>query len=81
MTNKKKEADQQKKEIVYHIVNSLLAGGLVFLGSLTNGELNLKGIVFSFLASAIVCFTQFKKYWDSQESEYTAKVGFFNLIG
>lgn len=77
MTQKK----DQKREIIYHIVNSLLAGGLVFLGSLTNGELNLKGIIFSLLASAIVCFTQFKKYWDSQESEYTAKVKLFNFVG
>jgi len=77
MTQKK----DQKREIIYHIINSLLAGGLVFLGSLTNGELNLNGIVFALLASAIVCFTQFKKYWDSQEQEYTAKLKLFNFVG
>ena len=78
MTENKKD---QKKEIIYHIVNSLLAGGLVFLGSLSNGEISGRGFMLSLLASAIVCFTQFKKYWDSQEQEYTAKLKLFNFIG
>lgn len=78
MTQKK----DQKREIIYHIVNSLLAGGLVFLGSLTNGEITAKGIMFSFLAAGIVCLTQFKKYWDTQEGEYSnSNLKLFNFVG
>lgn len=80
MTKTKKEADQQKKEIIYKIINSLLAGSLVFLGSLTNGELTGKSICFSFLASTIVIITQFKNYWDSQEGEYS-NTKLFSFIG
>lgn len=65
--------EDNKNEIIYHIINSLLAGGLVFLGSLTGGEITWQGAGAAFLAAAVVCITKFKEYWSTQENEYLHK--------
>jgi hypothetical protein len=69
---------QNKKEIFYNIVNSVLAGLLVFLGSLSSGEITMKGISFSIIATLIVIVNKFKEYWDGERGEYTTKL--FNFI-
>ena len=68
----------QKKEIIYNIVNAVLAGGLVLLGSLSNGELTLKGFCFAAIAAGIVIITKFKEYWKGEQDEYTSKL--FNFV-
>jgi hypothetical protein len=76
MTKKK----SQKKEIIYHIVNSLLSGALVFLGGLsTSGEITTSNICLSLVVSITAAIVQFKDYWKTQEGEYTAKL--FNFLG
>lgn len=64
----------QKQEIIYKIVNSLLAGVLVFLGTCVDGELTLKGMGISVAASLIIAITKFKEYWDGEESEYSNRL-------
>lgn len=66
--------DENKKEIFYNLVNSLLAGGLVFFGSLTGGNITLIGCFSAFAASAIVFLTKFKNYWDKEKPEYSKKI-------
>jgi len=61
----------QKNEIIWNIVNSLLAGGLVFLGGCSTGQINLNTIVFSLIAAGIVAITKFRDYWKTQEGEYS----------
>lgn len=61
--------DENKKEIFYNIVNSLLAGLLVFLGSLTNG-FSWAGVGVAFISAGIVAITKFKEYWASEAEEY-----------
>jgi hypothetical protein len=63
-----------KKEIIWNIVNSLLAGVLVFLGSLTSGEINWKGVGLALIASALVAVTKFKDYWNGEQKEYSTKL-------
>jgi hypothetical protein len=65
-------SDQNKKEIFYNLVNSGMAGGLVFLGACTNGGISREGIVAGIIASLIVAITQFKNYWDSEKKEYSS---------
>jgi len=67
-----------KTEIFYNLINAALAGGLVFLGALTSGNLTWTGVVAALIASLIVIAAKFKEYWSSQESEYTPKI--FNFI-
>jgi hypothetical protein len=69
---------KNQKEIFYNIINSLLAGSLVFLGSLTNG-FSWNGVGIGIIASTIVAITRFQKYWTTQEKEYCK--GLFNFFG
>jgi hypothetical protein len=71
-------SDENKKEIFYNIVNSLLAGTLVFLGSISSGNFTLESLFVALGASLIVAITKFKNYWDSEKKEYSAK--FLNFI-
>jgi len=66
----KKKKINQKKEIVYNIINSLLAGILVLLGALADGIITIEGIGVAAIAALIVAVSQFKKYWDKKEKEY-----------
>lgn len=57
------------KVIVWNIVNSLLAGGLVFLGACTTGEITADSILAALIAAGIVSFTQFKDFWAKEEKD------------
>jgi len=61
------------KEICWNIVKSLLAGALVFLGALSNGDITLKGVFLSLIAALTVAIIQFKQYWEKEEDEYCNK--------
>lgn len=71
------------REIIWNLVNSFLAGGLVFLGSLTSGEITKNGLCFAGLTAAIVAITKFKDYWIKEEDEYSNcnKNRVFNFVG
>jgi hypothetical protein len=58
------------REIIWNLVNSILAGGLVFLGSLTTGQITKQGLCFAGLTAAVVAITKFKDYWTKEEEEY-----------
>ncbi len=69
----KKGFKQNKEEIIYKIIDSFLAGGLVFLGALSTGNINPTSIFLSFITAGIVALTKFKDYWQTQEKEYLYK--------
>lgn len=75
---KKSTFKKNKEEIIYNLINSALAGILVFLGSLSSGEITWQGIGFSIIASLIVIITKLKNYWEKEKNEYTTKL--FNFI-
>lgn len=75
---KKSPWQKNKYEIVWHIVNSLLAGALVLLGSLTSGSITKQGFMAALIASLIVILTKLRDYWSAEEKEYTTKL--FNFI-
>jgi choline-glycine betaine transporter len=60
------------KEICWNIVNSLLAGALVFLGGVlgNNGTINTATLLASGITAFIVMITKFAEYWKQEESEY-----------
>jgi len=64
---------KQRNEIMWNIINSVLAGSLVLLGSLTAGSFTLNGILASILAGSIVAVSKFKNYWDGEKGEYSTK--------
>jgi hypothetical protein len=61
-----------KKEIIWNIVNSLLAAGLVMLGAFTDGKITYEGFIAALIAGAVVAITQFKDYWKREECEYSS---------
>lgn len=69
MVSNKKKKISQKKEIMWNIINSLLAGGLVLLGSFTVG-ITAEGFLIALVASGIVAISRFKEYWEQEEKQY-----------
>jgi hypothetical protein len=65
-------------ETAYNLVNSLLAGGLVFLGSLSSGNITFNGICLALIASGIVALSKFKDFWTKKGKIY--KLSVFNFI-
>lgn len=77
----KKKKVSEAKEIIYNIVNSLLAGGLVFLGAFSSGPITWQSIGLAAIAAGAVALTQFKNYWDGEKQEYASKVfNFANAV-
>ena len=66
----KKKQKTQKQEIKWNIINSVLAGSLVFLGACTDGNVTLNGLIAALVAGSVVAVTKFKDYWRTQEGEY-----------
>jgi hypothetical protein len=89
MAKKKSWFECNKDEIYFNIINSLLAGLLVFFGSLVGDQFkpSWQGLGFAFVTAIIVMITKFRDYWATQEKELcedkraTIKMGFFNFIG
>jgi hypothetical protein len=73
---------ENKDEIIFHLINSMIAGALVFLGSLvgTGGEITYTGLLASIFISLLTIVTKFKDYWSSQEGEYTRKKHLLSFI-
>jgi hypothetical protein len=69
------------KEIVWNIVNSLLAGTLVFLGGCAAGAISWRVIGAAGLAAAVVAVTKFSEYWKKEEHEYSDdKIKLFTFV-
>lgn len=58
-------------EIFYNLINSILAGALVLLGSFTSGSINHEAMAAAVIASAVVAISQFKNYWDGEKKEFS----------
>ncbi len=72
---------ENKKEIFWNLINSLLAGALVLLGSFTTAqEISLKGILSAIAIAGIVAITKFGNYWAAEEREYKRVNNLFMFI-
>jgi hypothetical protein len=69
---------QNKNQIIWNIVNSLLSGGLVFLGTCLDGELTLKGVLVASLVAGTVALTKFKQFWEKEEANFSRQI--FNFV-
>lgn len=68
---------KNKNEIIWNIVNALIAGSLVFVGAFADGGITKTGFFIALVASIGVILIKFRDYWTKQEGEY-AKI--FNFI-
>jgi len=78
MANKKTPLKDNRNEIIYNLINSGIAGALVFAGSLAAGSITLQGICAAVGASLVVALTKFREYWASEKKEYITSI--FNFI-
>ena len=67
---KKNPFKQNKHEILYKLINSLLSGFIAFLGAISDGQITASGIMVCIFVSLSIAVIQFKQYWETQESEY-----------
>jgi len=73
-----------KDEIKYNIINSLLAGALVFLGAFTTSgfKISAESLALAIATASIIALTKFKDYWATQEGEYkNSTTKLFHFIG
>ena len=66
-----KKRDAERREILWNVINSGLAGLLVFLGGLANGGLTWKGAGAAVVAALIVAVTKFRDFWSGEKKEYS----------
>ena len=57
-------------EIIYTIINSLLAAALIFLGAFSDGQITKEGILLAAVAALVTFLVQFKQYWDGEKGEF-----------
>lgn len=63
------------KEILWNLINSLLAGIIFLAGSFTaTGHINLESFFLSLMIAIGVAALQFKNYWDAEKPEYCPKL-------
>lgn len=78
---KKNPFKENKNEIKYQVINSVLAGALPLLGALANGgNLTIAGLITAGVIGVSAGLLQFKDYWTSQSKEYSRKGQLFNFI-
>lgn len=77
--NKKNPFEENKHEIKYNLINSFLAGLLVFLGSLTTG-FSLIGLGVGLIAAFTTATLKFCNYWEKQANEYAFNPKILNFI-
>jgi hypothetical protein len=63
-----------KNEIIWNLINSALAGVLVFCGAFTTGKVTWASVMASLAAAVIAFCVQFKEYWIGEKGEYSAKL-------
>jgi hypothetical protein len=74
-----KEITFCKREIIEKIINSLLAGALVFFGSISAGNIQKEQIFISVGTSIVVAITQFKEYWEVERKK-GEKLNLFTFV-
>lgn len=68
-------------DIKYHIVNSLLAGALVFLGGFAAGSITWETVGLSAAASLVVAITKFKAFWEEKCMKKKGTAKLFSFVG
>ena len=70
---------EENKQIIWKVINCVIAGLLVFLGSCSNGDITSQTIIYASIASAITAIAQFQVFAKQKEESYS-KPKIFNFI-
>lgn len=77
---KKNPFKDNKYEILWNMINSTIAGGLVMLGAFTTRTISKESIYVAAVAGLIVFASKFKDYWQSEESEFKGRKGQMKIL-
>lgn len=66
--------EKNKHEIFYNMINSLLAGGMVFVGTIADGNVTVAELMASAGAAGVVALIKFKEYWAGEKNEYASNL-------
>lgn len=84
MKERNVKIEKPMSDIKMNIINSLLAGSLVFLGSFSTGDITVEGVCLSLVAALAVAISKFQNFW----KKYMGKKGngslgmsLFNFVG
>jgi len=61
-----------KNKIIWNLINALLAGGLVLVGSFSSGNITMQSFIVAMMASLAVAITQFKEFWNKERKEFVS---------
>lgn len=64
-------------EIKYNLINSALAGGLVFAGTFADGNVTWEGIAMALGTSVIVALTKFRDWFKTQNPSVKVFMNFY----
>ena len=66
--------EKNKSEIIYNLINSALAGGMVFVGTIADGKVTPGEMMASLGAAGVIALIKFKEYWAGEKGEYTSNL-------
>ena len=70
----------EQKEIWIHLINSALAGALVFLGAFSAGKIDTTTCIMAATASLIVFVSKFKEFFEGKFGKI-GSIKLFSFVG
>jgi len=65
----------KREEVKWNLINSAMAGLLVFVGAFADGSITLEGFIAALSAATIIFLNKFKEYWTA-----TGKKGNYQMF-
>ena len=66
---------RMRRKIIYNVVNVLLFGLALFIGSVIgSGSITLKGVVVAFLGSFLATIIKFNQFWEKEQPDFYASI-------
>lgn len=81
MAKEKIITTDNKREILWNVVNASILGAAVFFGSFIDGGVSRTDLIASFGAAALLFLSKFGDYWKSEKTEYMNKNSIKNHFG
>lgn len=76
MPRKELVTTENKREILWNVINAFILGGAVFFGAFIDGQVSRSELLASFGAAVILFLSKMGDYWKGEKGEYS-KVGAF----
>ena len=75
----KKEKKLRKETIKYNLINSAIAGGLVFCGMIAEGSVSWQGSIIALGVAGAVALNKFQDYWRQRGKKFVRTTNTLSL--